>query len=240
MIIAKKPSGKYVAWIDIMGSGMLMKTSIYKIRVATEKLHSAIQFAATDKVSCFPMNDGAFLVSSEYFAIRRCLVSVYRELNEHNKALILKSFNTDSLSNAYESLEKNTIKATNVAQLVLVRSAVAYGPTVSSLPEEDPSLEKYGRVVLGPAVSNAYSSEAFAGPFGIFVHESARMHGELRFSQVFMRYGPRNNVLWNEIAEVLKIYFKIAGKFPAELNYNLDRQREHQALSREYFRNPEI
>lgn len=216
------PKGKYVVWIDIMGSGVLMRTSVGLTKRAIETLHSAVELATSENVQAFPMNDGVFLVCTTYTDIQRALSVIFTNIHQTN----LDMFNPTSAT-------KMTVG--HARKLILVRASIAYGPTITSRDNSPLNDRNYGHVVLGPAVSNAYASESNVGPFGVFVHESARMHGERRYRTVFQRYGPKNRDLSNSIFELLASFYEVAATCPFELGYRLERQIVHKALASEFF-----
>mgnify|MGYP000942950583 CR=1 FL=1 len=214
----------YVAWIDIMGSGILMRTSLNLTWTAANCLHTSVLSARSSSVMSFPMNDGVFLASTAFYDLRDSIVSVYRNIHIHNSEIVQ---------------QQTRWPAKLARSIILPRASIAYGPTVYSTnhtaAEDYTAGDQYGHIILGPSVSNAYSYESNVGPFGIFMHESARMHGERRYRASFIRYGTADKGLTKSIIPLLRRYFDVAERHSNELEYEVERQRHHRALCREYF-----
>lgn len=151
----------YVGWIDLMGAGHVMSTSVQKSANILARLHMAVERA---RVGCsftgriLPINDGVFIVSSRK-----------REI-------------TSMMGRVLIALAANFIAVPRPHDRFLLRAGVAFGPMYfgddlmpgiqpRALREGSPFLE---RVMFGPPLIQAYREEAAAPPYGIAVHESAR------------------------------------------------------------------
>lgn len=226
----------YVVWIDIMGSGILMRTSVSLARRAVEFLHSSVEESLSDDIQAFPMNDGVFLSGGDFRNLERCIKRIYRRIYDYDHSIY-----SPHTTEKQPSEQLRTLALDEARKLILVRACIAYGPTTTSRSSSNAEIESgYGHVILGPAVANAYAGESLAGPFGIFVHESARMHGSRRYRAVFLRFSSFDDDLSSAIKSLLTKYFDFAKDYPYELSYKPERQREHRALCREYFKDPEL
>jgi len=150
----------YVGWIDLMGAGHLMSTSVHKTANFLVRLHMAVNEAcvgAKFKGTPLPINDGIFLIS----ASKAELMTVLR----------------DSMA----TMAQLFVAVPRPHDRFFVRSAVAFGPVYFGNDlKQGIAIKKtrdaidLERVAFGPPVIEAYLSEKDAPPFGIAVHESAR------------------------------------------------------------------
>jgi hypothetical protein len=160
-IVNLRPApNRYVAWIDLMGAGHLMSTSMGKSANTIARLHVAVNSAATRTAftgTRLAINDGIFIVSDS-----KCEVM---SLLRWSIALLGATFLTITPHNR-----------------VMVRAAIAYGPVYhgSDLaphlgqakgPLHEGALQN---VMFGPPVIQAVQHEHIAAPFGVAIHESAR------------------------------------------------------------------
>lgn len=151
----------YVAWLDLMGSGNTMITSMHRTANAISRIHMAVQYACLDHIymgRTLPINDGVFLISPSKIEI----MTVIRA--------------------ALTMLIGNFVANPNHPNRFLVRGAVAFGPVYhgSNLADQ---LELKRRTIeistslnsiaFGPPIIQAYEAEKLAPPYGIAVHESA-------------------------------------------------------------------
>lgn len=157
----KKSENAYVGWLDIMGSGHLMTTSLHKTANFLARLHMAVDRSRADidfSGRILAVNDGVFIVANK----KKEIMSVM------GSSLILLSANFIAVPRPHDRF--------------LVRGGIAFGPVYfggdlkdglrpASLRE---SSEFLNSVMFGPPIIQAYRSEALAPPFGVAVHESAR------------------------------------------------------------------
>jgi hypothetical protein len=151
----------YVGWLDLMGAGHAMSTSVQKTANFLARLHMAVEASrrALDfSGRLLPINDGIFVVC----ASKREMMSLL------GRSMIM--------------LAANFIAVPRPHDRFLLRGGIAYGPVYfgNSLVEglgpkrlrEAPSF--LDTLMFGPALIQAYRSETSAPPYGIAVHESAR------------------------------------------------------------------
>jgi len=151
----------YVGWLDLMGAGHIMSTSVQKAANFLARLHMSVEIARQDSgyaILTLPINDGIFILSkrkSEFIAVL-----------QHAMALLATRF----------------IATPRPHDRCLMRGAIAYGPVYQGRDLVNGiSLRKLrvnpgflDRVYFGPPIIQAYKSESVTPPFGIAIHESAR------------------------------------------------------------------
>ncbi|MCQ4190727.1 hypothetical protein [Methylocystis suflitae] len=157
----KAAENYYVGWVDLMGAGHAMGTSVQKTANFLARLHIAIE---RSRKGCgfegrlLPINDGVFIVARS----KRELMSMV------GRTMIMLSANFIAIPRPHDRF--------------LLRSGIAYGPVYfgddlvpglrpKQLREGEPFLD---RVMFGPALIQAYRGEAAAPPYGVAIHESAR------------------------------------------------------------------
>lgn len=217
---------KYVAWIDVMGSGPKLVRSVPSAINFILKLQSAAVDCNTANLGLYPMNDGLFVVADDISEIRDLIKGVYERIHLAN-------------DRARGDMRK----------VFLARASIAYGPvfegsslTVAACPTMASHMNLASRMLIGPPVVNAYQGERHTGPFGIFVHESARVYPPNPWSGSMMRFWtPNSKPAWlASLKKLLTKYFIYCDAHAAELDYAYDRIREHQRLAREYFEDKSI
>ncbi|SAY49426.1 hypothetical protein KRIGEM_02392 [Komagataeibacter rhaeticus] len=157
----KPASDYYVGWIDLMGSGHVMSTSVQKSANFLARLHIAVERA---RAGCnfsgrlLPINDGIFIISES-----KCQI-----ISMLGRVMILLSANFIAIPRPHDRF--------------LLRGGIAYGPIYfgeNLVPGLQPkkfkaSAKFLDSVMFGPALIQAYRSETNAPPYGIAIHESAR------------------------------------------------------------------
>jgi class 3 adenylate cyclase len=151
---------QYVAWLDLMGAGHIMATSISKTANFLVRLHMAVEIAVQKsgyELITLPINDGIFIISPT----KGQLVTIV----QHAMTLLAARF----------------IATHQQQDRCLMRGGIAYGPVymgdvlkagVSKKKLRESEFLK--RVMFGPPIIQAYRSEGNAPPYGIAVSESAR------------------------------------------------------------------
>jgi hypothetical protein len=212
---------KYVAWIDVMGSGPTLVRSVPSAINFILKLQAAAVECNTKNLVLYPMNDGLFIVSDDIFEIRDLIQGVYERIH---------------LANARAGGD--------MRKVFLARASIAFGPvfegsnlTKKACPTMAANMNLASRMLIGPPVVNAYQGERHTGPFGIFVHESARVYPSNPWSGSLMRYwSPKSTPSWlAPLKQSLTEYLNYCDAHSAELDYPMDRINEHRRLAREFF-----
>src|ERR1700743_3546507 len=151
----------YVAWLDLMGAGHIMGTSVHKSANFLVRLHMAVELARMKsgyELQTLPINDGIFVVS----ASKGKVMTVVRH------AMIL--------------LASRFIATPRPQDRCLMKGSIAFGPVYAGsqlrpgiarkrLRERPDYLE---RLCFAPRIIKAYKTESSAAPYGIAIHESAR------------------------------------------------------------------
>lgn len=151
----------YVGWMDLMGAGHAMNTSVQKAANFLARLHLSVEIARTKSgfaIHTLPINDGIFLIAKKKDEITTIM--------QHALALLAARF----------------IATVRPKDCCLIKGGIAYGPVYFGeqlvagvrLKKLRDSPEFLRRVMFGPAIIQAYRSEGAAPPYGIAVHESAR------------------------------------------------------------------
>jgi hypothetical protein len=159
------PEYRYVAWLDMMGAGFLMNTSLQKSANALARLHTAVELArqlTSYSDDLLPMNDGLFMISSSKLAVMKLV----------QQTMIF--------------LSARFINTLVHQERFLIRGAIAYGPVVTGTHLAKGFARKKLRqnsafvknVFFGPPIVQAFEAERNAPPYGIAIHESARAFAE--------------------------------------------------------------
>ena len=155
------PKNCYVAWVDLMGTGHIMSTSVHKAANFLARLHMCVEMAIRELGYHFrtlPINDGIFIVGEK----KGEMVTVL----QHTMTLLAARF----------------IATVRTHDRCLLKGGIAYGPVYEGNQlvagmglrrlREKPAFRE--RVLFGPPIIQAYKSESDAPPYGIAVHELAR------------------------------------------------------------------
>ena len=159
--VTEKQGTRYVAWLDLMGTGSMMRRSATIAATFIGKLHSAAIKATCstteDIVRLYPVIDGVYITSREQSPVLCVLKDMLRALS---LAFVLEK---------------------NIVHRFMVRGAIAFGPTCEGhdlLTSENWQLNsrpEYAKsICLGIPLAQAHDAERRAAPFGIWIHESAR------------------------------------------------------------------
>lgn len=149
----------YVCWLDLLGAGNAMKLSLPRAANFIGKIHvTGIRAAnSAQGVTLYPVIDGFYAVSQQQQPMLRFLRAALRSLS------ITFLFEQDNYKR------------------FMVRSGLAFGPILQGVDlsacsnDLNQSPTYSGAVALGQSISQAYESERLAAPFGVYVHESARV-----------------------------------------------------------------
>jgi hypothetical protein len=161
----------YVAWLDLMGAGHMMSTSVHKTANFLVRLHMSVEIARRESgyiVDTLPINDGIFIVGKKKGELMTIV--------QHTMGLLAARF----------------IATPRPHDRCLMKGGIAYGPVyrgkdlVGGIEKKKmrEQSEYLDRVLFGPPVIEAYRSESSAPPYGIAVDASARAFsapGERRF-----------------------------------------------------------
>lgn len=157
-----KTTNKYVCWIDTMGTQNTMSESLAKSANFILKLHAVILEATKqrgDSVTVYPVMDGAYITCTNKDDITAVIKRVYTNLYKvfHDEPDFGKRF--------------------------IIRGSLAYGEIIdgkllTDSVTTDINSEYKNSILLGMPIIQAFRSESFSPPFGVFIHESARKFDE--------------------------------------------------------------
>ena len=162
-----------------MGSKVFMSKSIQIGANFIGKFHNEVSLQAMNtEVQVFPVMDGAYVISRSQHAILGFI------------SILLKAL-TDGF-----------VKENELRHKFIVRDALSYGPIYNGndipvdafCPEQAgnqrrESIDKYkGSLLFGLPMIQAFNSEINAPPFGIYIHESARLFHQI-VNAHYARYG---------------------------------------------------
>lgn len=151
----------YVAWLDLMGAGHTMSTSVQKSANFLARLHMAVErarMAIRFEGRLLPVNDGIFIIADKKAEI----VSIV------GRTMIM--------------LAANFIATPRPHDRFLLRGGIAFGPVYfGNLLAEGVGPKRFREtahfmdtVMFGPALIQAFQAEHGSPPYGIAIHESAR------------------------------------------------------------------
>lgn len=165
----------YVAWLDLMGAGHLMNTSIHKTANFLARLHMAVA-ESREKIDfsgpVLAINDGVFLICTS----KEEIMTAVREI----MALLAYYF----------------VATPRPHDRFFVRCGIAYGPvyfgknlaTGISNKGIRERVATFEHVAFGPPIISAYRHEAKAPPFGVAISELARSLGPLNVAPFRMTH----------------------------------------------------
>lgn len=227
---SKLPEAKneFVCWIDVMGTQTIMSTSMkmaanFLFRFHTCVLKSIEVLPEDDrrKISYYPIMDGIYITSTEVGSILTLINKIYMDLS------------------------KIFVNEKKVEHRFVIRGAIAYGPiihgnSVSKQCCRDLYEEKDGykeKLLLGMPISQCYTSERDAPPFGIYVHESARAFGKLpyRFHSWWNIYEEEEKKHMTKFTKAIVEYFEWCKKHKYSLEMKDEKIEQYKAMCAEYF-----
>jgi serine/threonine protein kinase len=145
-----KSSDAFVAWIDIMGAGSLLRRSLPALASAVDVLNKLCVRAHSSGLELHPLNDGVFAVARE--------------------AEVVLAF----LETVFSGLADRATQAQTPSDMLLVRGALAFGEVVT-LDVKLPTGQC--RLLFGQPKSRAFHAENDAPPFGVLIDDSAVEQG---------------------------------------------------------------
>lgn len=212
------PQSEYVCWIDVMGTQSIMARSIKVTANFVYKLHATAVSCTETNVKLYPIMDGLYVSSPSKQSITNFIKYVFKTLADN-------------------------FKNENVEHRFLIKGAMAYGPVIhgENVPDDAcPILSQNqnyrGSLLLGLPMVNAYKSECMAPPFGIYIHESARIFSPPRtnpFHHVWLHWFSERER--SGYLEAVLEYFQWCNTRPNSIQYKADRIEVHKAQAEEYF-----
>jgi len=188
------------------------------------KLHAAVLGAQRNDLGLYPVIDGVYIVT------------------ENPQSLL------STLADALYRLGIVFLCEREPLHRFIARGAIAFGPVIHGSQNHGNNdqlrqAEDYRQgIVLGLPLTNAYEVERKASPFGVFIHESARLVAQSQLMRSvhwrWWRHGPERE-LYSTVARLLRDalqeHFDWCLQHSIDILYEPDRIRLHRELARQYF-----
>lgn len=220
---------EYVFLIDIMGTKNCMMESFERSANFILRLHSCVidvvRRLCTDsrnhgKIRYYPIMDGIYLTSPDL------------------------SLMTEAVRKVFTNLAYVMTKQKNPMHQFLVRGVIAYGDICHGHNVSDKvcsglaGMYSYkNNLLMGLPMIQAYSSESSAAPFGVFIHESARLVNGLQGSK--FRWWSRKDTsadgLIPALASSINSYFDWCQDNYLSINMDLTKISRYRNLVSQYF-----
>lgn len=214
-------ASEYVAWVDVMGTQVSMSRSINATANFIFKLHIAALRAQSTGMRIYPVMDGFYASASDKNRILTFLRNVFRSVAEE--------FNTTTESH----------------HRFMIRGGLAFGPVIhghdvgacASELQNNPSYRD--SVLLGMPMVQAHLSERDAPPFGVFVHESARVFapdGADPLHWIWWKWKREEEAeTWNTLRVQLIAHLDWCKSRAQAILYSEDRIEAHKKMVEQYF-----
>ena len=217
-----QPASEYVAWIDVMGTQSSMSRSLNATANFIFKLHSAALQAATGSIRLYPVMDGLYAAGSAQSQMLDFLRSVFQQVAEE--------FNQTQVAH----------------HRFIIRGALAFGPVIHGADVSAQAstvlasnLDYRRAILLGMPMVQAHLSEASAPPFGISVHDSARVFappGHQPLHAIWWSWrNTANQETWLALKPALMQHLQWCSERSMSIGYPADRLKEHQEMVRQLF-----
>lgn len=213
-------SDAYVCWLDIMGTKNSMSESFEKSANFILRFHAAVLSAKTTRDKVYPVMDGVYIVSSSWHYLTSALNRIMTYLAE----LFIG-----------ESYDHRFVVRGAIAKGTIQHGSKITNDVCPSIFAEDGYKDQ---LLFGMPMIQAYSSETFAPPFGIYIHESARTVGGLQGKYYFWK---RVNKITNkeslqpDLKEALVSFFEWERQHSYYLGLPSTKFDEYRARVEEYF-----
>lgn len=205
-----------------MGTQASMSRSLSITANFIFKLHTAALQAPHANVRLYPVMDGLYAASPSQTDILEFLRSVL--------AQVAAEFNAE----------------TTMQHRFVVRGGLAFGPVVhgsSVAPTASPIVgvnsQYKDAILLGMPMVQAHLSEALAPPFGIQIHESARVFAPAGTNPLHHVWWTWSNAahghVWSTLKTELFSYFEWCKERALRIHYPVDRIEAHHEMVRQYF-----
>lgn len=213
---------EYVAWVDVMGTQASMSAALKVAANFIFKLHIAALQAPRPHVRIYPVMDGFYASTPAKDEMVEFLRSVFSQ--------VAATFNAE----------------TEIRFRFVIRGALSYGPVVhgSSLPPQcSDALANHppyrDHLLLGMPMVQSHLSEAWAPPFGVYVHESARAFapaGALPLPDRWWSWDHNTtHASWTVLPQELEAYYDWCDARAGKIDYSRERIAVHRRMAKEYF-----
>jgi hypothetical protein len=211
---------EYVAWVDVMGTQSSMSRSINITANFIFKLHIAAIRAKTANIQLYPVMDG-----------------FYAACGQRNEML-------DFLRTVFLSVADEFNHTAEPQHRFIIRGGLAFGPVIHgrdvgpTAPELANDATYRNAILLGMPMVQAHVSERDAPPFGIYVHESARVFSLPNVDSlhwVWWRWGSTGTPAWDALKTALTEHLAWCRKRAQAIMYSADRIDAHHEMVNQYF-----
>lgn len=210
-----KPTLEYVCWIDIMGTKNIMSTSLAIAANFILKFHASINKIKEGKeVKCYPLMDGVFITSKELEPLKKVINNIYT-----------------NIANIFIDEKKFEHK-------FVIRGALAYGEIINGYDISEKACRIINKninyrdsLLLGIPMIQAFGTESFAPPFGMYIHESARKYDGLQGCH----YKWQGEIEISKLKDNISNYFTECQKRIHYLDMKEDKLKLYKELVEEYF-----
>lgn len=204
-----------------MGAKAWMAGSIRRAAEIVGLIHVAgLRAAEESAIKAYPVIDGVYLVGDNKSEFKKATKSVMRNL-------------------------AITFLARKSEDRFLVRAGIAYGrilhgESITPMHSGLQMNESYSKcLAIGVAIGQAFSAEGKAPPFGYYVDMTARSTASINdapYISSFYRWWTSNEGdKVSSFATELNKHFDYLEQRHRELEYPIDRLKEHRSLAQEYF-----
>jgi hypothetical protein len=213
-------ASEYVAWVDVMGTQISMSRSISATANFIFKLHIAAIRARLEGLRIYPVMDGFYAATPNKSQMLSFLRNVFRSVAEE--------------FNATEEPQHRFI----------IRGGLAFGPVIHGQDVGQCAAELQNNpaysnsVLLGMPMVQAHLSERDAPPFGVFVHESARVFapdGTDPLHWIWWKWENDNSPVWAALKDTLIAHLQWCKARAQAILYSSDRILAHEKMVDQYF-----
>lgn len=212
-----KPEEEYVCWLDMMGTKNTMSESFERSANQILRFHSAVLKSNMDSVIVYPIMDGVYLSAKDLETMKHSINSIMTNL-------------------ARVFIGEQTVDHQFIVRGALARGFVMHGKNITPYvcPEISPKTEYKKQLLFGMPMIQAMTSEHKAPPFGIYIHESARVFRGLQ-GKYYYWTTDADDVKIPELKDKLNKYFEgtINRRFSLELEE--DKINNYKDRVKEYF-----
>lgn len=259
------PAGtdRYVCWVDIMGTKSKMEKSVKTSGVSILKLHGSViemikrhfTDASTSRIRAYPMMDGAYIISETWDDLIELLKLTFiesaRDYLMEDQYTDIDPQDAEDKRNSQRAFIRASVAYGKVIEgntipreaCIPVGNSVNHNFFMQDMRAGD-SYRYKDSILLGYPMVKAYSGEQKAPPFGIFIDESARPvntpYSWWKWFETTYAGDGRRDTDWNtqykvKFIKAIKSYFKYAERHAYEIDYKIDRIKEHKRMFSEYF-----
>lgn len=215
------PVDSYVCWLDIMGTQNSMSESFEKSANFILRFHAAVIKAKALKAKVYPVMDGVYItteskddMTSFLNRIMTCLAEIFLgETNDHR--FVVRG-----------AIAKGMIQHGGKLQSDVCPNVTSEKGYVDSL-------------LFGMPMIQACSSETCAPPFGIYIHESARVVGGLQCKYYFWQCDAalsKKKTLQADLKAALDSFFEWEMSHQYYFGVPFAKLEEYKKRAEEYYR----